>query len=445
MTPEELRIEMRQLREEGRDVRSIASEAERLLRSQRSGNEPWEEWAQALLDRAAELPQAKGYPWREPSDLAEIRRERPEGPRALPLRMSRTALLDRLHGAWLGRCAGCLLGKPYEGWRSPRLWGFLKETGDYPLSGYFRMPASPQIRKRYELDAENLRSLSIRRVKFGPEDDDTNYTVIALALMRQKGPKFAPADVAELWLKSLPLLHTYTAERAAYRNFANGIGPPESARVRNPYREWIGAQIRADFFGYVTAGRPELAAEFAWRDASISHVKNGIYGEMWVAAMLAAAAATDDIREVIRIGLSEIPARSRLAAAIHDAVHWRDERIPFEEAIARIHKRWDEQSPHDWCHTISNAQIVALGLLWGEGDFGKAICRAVQACFDTDCNGATVGSLMGMMLGARRLPRRWIAPLHGKLRTGVAGYPMARIADLAAQTLQVAAEIRRSR
>ena len=77
------------------------------------------------------------------------------------------------------------------------------------------------------------------------------------------------------------------------------------------------------------------------------------------------------------------------------------------EVEADIHARWDEKKRHHAIHTISNAEIVAMGLLWGELDFGRSICLAVQACFDTDCNGATAGSILGMMLGAKKLPARW--------------------------------------
>lgn len=153
----------------------------------------------------------------------------------------------------------------------------------------------------------------INNVEHMVEDDDTNYTIIGLKILEEYGLNFTPEDVAESWMANLPILHTCTAERVAYQNLVNLIMPPESASFRNPYREWIGAQIRADFFGYITPGYPELGAELAWRDASISHLKNGIYGEMWVAAMLSAAAVTDDIAEIINIGLSEIPQNSRLS------------------------------------------------------------------------------------------------------------------------------------
>ena len=173
------------------------------------------------------------------------------------------------------------------------------------------------------------------------------------------------------------------------------------------------------------------------KDACISHVKNGIYGEMWVAAMLAAAVTTDNLKDIIRLGVPEVPRKSRLAAGIEEVIRWSEEGIGYEEAIDRIHKRWNEKWSHHWCHTISNAQIVAMGLLWGEGDYSKAICRAVQACFDTDCNGATVGSIMGMVLGYRRLPQRWLKPMQGCLQTGVAGYNRVRIADIAAEGFEL--------
>jgi ADP-ribosylglycohydrolase len=113
---------------------------------------------------------------------------------------------------------------------------------------------------------------------------------------------------------------------------------------------------------------------------------------------------------------------------------WHAEGIEYEQAVQRIHTRWNETNPHHWTHTNSNAQIVAIGLLWGDGDFGKSICRAVQVCFDADCNGATVGSLIGMMQGAHALPESWVRPLNDQLESGITGYSLARISDLARET-----------
>jgi hypothetical protein len=310
----------------------------------------------------------------------------------------------------------------------------LKDQGRYPLADFFRSDAPAELYEKYKVSRERA---YIDRVTHMPEDDDTNYTVTGLAIMKQRGPGFVPEDVADFWLQNIPILHTFTAERASYRNFINLIPPPASAGYHNPFREWIGAQIRADFWGYAALGNPQLAAEYAWRDASISHVKNGIYGEMWVAAMLAAAPYVSDVEDVIKIGLGEIPARCRLAEDILQVIGWHHEGIDIEEAIRRIHARWDEFNPHHWCHTNSNAQIVALGLLWGQGDYGRAICTAVQACFDTDCNGATVGSIFGMMHGTPALPGRWIDPLNDLLDTGIAGYHQVRISRVAREGFEM--------
>lgn len=432
----DLRVEREQLRDEGKDLSGLAPEFDRLEAAAAPADPEWQRQAQYLSDRTQQLPQVQGYAFAEPSDLAGIRRARPQAEREFGLRLSDAELLDRIYGAWLGRCAGCLLGKPVEGQMSAAMWGYLKEAGLYPLRDYFRSDAAPEHMSRhgFSLRVDGC----IDKVDCMVEDDDTNYTAVGMLVMKNRGRDFAPEHVAECWMQELPLLHTCTAERVAYRNFALQIAPPASALWRNPYREWIGAQIRADFFGYVAPGDPERAAEYAWRDACISHVKNGIYGEMWVAAMLAAAPALDEPEAVLRAGLAEIPARSRLAAAVNEVISWKRAGIDYVEAIARIHQRWDERNSHHWCHTVSNAEIVTLALLWGERNFEQTICRAVEACFDTDCNGATAGSVLGMMLGAEALPKKWTAPLRDRLRTGLAGYHDVKISDLARETFELA-------
>jgi len=435
ITKDDLVIELQQLRDEGKDVSSLESEFRRLRAPEVINDQEFQSAAQALLDRAQELPLVSGHKYVEPNDLDQIRQERPDGPRRLDSQsLSEEEVYDRFLGAWLGRCAGCLLGKPVEGWHTDRMWGYLKDLGRYPLSDYFISKVPAEIDEKYKV---SQRFGFIDQVNYMPEDDDTNYTVTGLAIVKQHGVSFSSEDVADFWLGNIPLLKTCTAERVAYRNFALTIPPPRSATHRNPYREWIGAQIRGDFFGYAALGNPELAAELAWRDARVSHVKNGIYGEMWVAAVLAAAAFEKDPKSVIQIGLSEIPARSRLYEAISDVISWYDKGLSRDEATSMIHKRWNQYHGHHWCHTISNAQIVAMGLLWSDLDFEQAICGAVQACFDTDCNGATVGSIMGMMMGANRLPERWISPLNDTLETGVSGYHRVSISDLARQTLEL--------
>ncbi len=81
------------------------------------------------------------------------------------------------------------------------------------------------------------------------------------------------------------------------------------------------------------------------------------------------------------------------------------------------------------------AMIVAASLLYGEGDFGKSICLAVQTGFDTDCNGATVGSVFGMMGGTEAIGACWKDPLQDTLHTSIFGVGTVRISECAAKTL----------
>jgi ADP-ribosylglycohydrolase len=269
-----------------------------------------------------------------------------------------------------------------------------------------------------------------------PVDDDTNYVVLAQKVVEKYGRDFTPYDMSRAWLAYQGKDAYCTAERVAFCNFVKGYEPPASALYKNPYREWIGAQIRGDYFGYINPGNPELAAEMAWRDASISHVKNGIYGEMWAAAMIAVAATTEDREEIILGGLAEIPATSRLYESILSVMQCYREGVSQGECFEMIHQKYDEHTAHGWCHTISNAMIVAASLLYGEGDFARSVCMAVETGFDTDCNGATLGSILGMAKGEAGIPDHWKTPFLDTLHTSIFDVGAVKISDSAKKTLE---------
>ncbi|MCX7599438.1 MAG: ADP-ribosylglycohydrolase family protein [Armatimonadetes bacterium] len=425
------RAELIQLKEEGRRVGGLDEELARIEASPPDGQC---RALSAFFEAAAGLPTRDDWPYEEPSELGEIRRVRPDGPRHLPT-PSREELADRILGAWLGRCAGCMLGKPVEGFTRDRLEALLRAAGAWELDGYFPPAQDLPEGLSYHPGVESLLRGNITRAV---RDDDTDYTVIGLHILEENGPDFTPRDVAEQWLAHFPYRCVCTAEHEAYRNFVVDIWPPQSAVHLNPYREWIGAQIRADAWGYAAPGWPEKAAEFAWRDACISHTKNGIYGEMFFAALIAAALSADDLREAIAAAAAEIPVRCRLRECIDDCLEWCRQDDDWKITWERINAKYGHYHP---VHTINNAALVLMGLLHSGGDFSRAICIAVMGGWDTDCNGATAGSVMGALLGAKGIPPHWVDPLNDILESSLQGMNFNRISDLAARTLVVAQQV----
>ena len=395
-----------------------------------------EDMANILQQIIYKLPMRADYAYNEPSDL--------EGIRALrkPYEIKGTvaegdALRDKIAGAWYGRIGGCWLGKPIEGAKYSEITKFLKETDNFPMSRYIlASDVKDEMNERYVFHFRRRWSIYPDRADAAPADDDTNYTVMALKTIAKYGRDFTPDNMAERWVALQPKTAYWTAEQAAFTNFVNGFEPPASAMYKNPYREWIGAQIRGDYFGYVNPGNPELAAEMAWRDASISHTKNGIYGEMMVAAMIAVAAVTDNIMDILRGGLAQIPATCRLYEAIEKLIAKYEENPSAEEVFAYIHSIYNNEDGFDWCHTISNALVVIAGLLCGGGDYSKSICLAVETGFDTDCNGATVGSILGMRNGMAGIGKEWTEPTKGLLHTNILGSETISIDELIDTTVR---------
>lgn len=385
-----------------------------------------------LFEIVANAKIKEGYPYVEPSELSEIRalRKKPEPAGAV----DKDTLEDKIHGAWMGRICGCLLGKTVEGIRTNELIPFLQETGNYPMHRYiYRSDVTDQMLKKYGFPFAHVPYADT--VDGMPVDDDTNYVIMAQEIIQNRGRDFTPQDVANAWLAYQSKNAYFTAERVAFRNFINGFTPPMSVVYQNPCREWIGAQIRGDYFGYINPGDPEAAAEMAFRDASVSHIKNGIYGEMFAAAMIAVAATTDDVEKIILGGLGEIPHTSRLYESVMTVMDHFKRGGTQADCFAMIHKAYDEYTAHGWCHTISNAMIVAASLLYGGGDYGKSVCMAVETGFDTDCNGATVGSVLGMAGGLGSIPAYWQAPIRDTLHTSIFGVGTVKISERVRMTM----------
>lgn len=429
-----IRDELIQRREEGYDVTDLEEKLKEPARKTQSE-------LYRILKELEECPRLPDFPYREPSEISEIKRETPKEPERFEVALSEDRLLDKIYGAWLGRCAGCLLGKPVEGLKKEEIETYLKTAEAYPLRNYFpplygfSEDAPRWLVQRINWIMKNRIGVLQGSINCMVRDDDIDYTIMGLHILEKYGFEFTTMNAGDSWLSLLPYQQVFTAERAAYRNLVNGLDPPQTAVYMNPYREWIGAQIRADMWGYVTPGAPELAAELAYRDARLSHVKNGIYGEMFVSAMISTAFAVDDVSRIIEAGMSVIPEKSRLAEAVRDVVAWSREFSSWEDAWRKVMEKYGH---YHRVHTINNAALALLGLLYGNSDYEKSITISVMGGLDTDCNGATTGSIIGLMLGAKELPEKWIEPLNDRVESFVIGYNNSRISDLAKRTSKIA-------
>ncbi|MFI9049803.1 ADP-ribosylglycohydrolase family protein [Streptomyces sp. NPDC053427] len=426
--------ELRQAAEDGRDASGIArrwraagggAAPDRAGASAAPADPSLRPLAEALLDELAALPGPLDDT--EPTGLTEIRALCAQQPAQQPsLTVRHNGLVPRLEAAWLGRAVGCLLGKPVEKLPLEGIRALARATGNWPLTSYFTQTGlDPTVAARYPWNRRSRATSLAENIDGMPEDDDLNYPLLGLLLLERHGPGFTTADVARLWLEELPAGRTFTAERVAYRNLLDGIEPPATARYRNPFREWIGAGIRADVYGWTHPGDPAAAAALAWQDATLSHTANGVYGAMFIAAAMAqAAGGRADVHGALRAGLAVIPGRSRLAAAVRFAIAAAEEEPTgtpdgFATVADRLHRAFGH---HHWVHAVPNAALLAAALTHAEGDFTGAICRAVSGGWDTDSNGATAGSLAGLLADRpAALPERWTAPLRNRLATSIGG------------------------
>ncbi|WP_230986864.1 ADP-ribosylglycohydrolase family protein [Cohnella fermenti] len=262
-------------------------------------------------------------------------------------------------------------------------------------------------------------------------NDDLDLQLVWLNAVEKYGRAVDANILGEYWLSFItPHWGEYGAGK---NNMRQGIVPPLSGYVNNAFRDSNGAYIRSEIWACLAPGRPEIAVQYAYEDAIVDHSGEGVYGEIFFAALQSAAFAESDMDKLIEIGLSYIPKDCDVAGAVHCALKAYREGLTWEEARIRLMHEFPSSfgilsmNKEDIPDNVpvgpmgydapANVGITIIGWVYGEGDFGESICIATNCGEDTDCTAATIGSIMGIIGGIESIPERWSDPIGDAIKT----------------------------
>ncbi len=290
---------------------------------------------------------------------------------------------DRVFGCWLGKNCGGTLGQPLE--------------EAFGRSEPFDVWWYPEI-------AEG-----------GIPNDDLEMQLIWLKAVIEQWPNMNARKLAEYWLDHIG--YNYDEYGFSKANLRLGLLPPVSGRHNNWFIDCMGSPIRSEIWACLSPGVPALAARRAYEDAICDHAGGeGVYGELFNASIESAAFVLHDMDDLLDVALTYIPEDCGVARAVRAARGAHRSGRSWTEARSHVL----EATPHYVAqYTPINMGFQVIGWLYGE-NFGDAICKAVNCGYDTDCTGATVGSLLGILRGRAGLPERWTLPLGHNIATSEA-------------------------
>jgi len=344
------------------------------------------------------------------------------------IKLSKEEYLDRVRACWLGKNIGGTLGTPVEGRKYTHAFTFY----DWE-----------QTRKWVEMYKQGKKDFSWSPGEPLP-NDDLDFQLVWVKMLEDRGVNPTFKDFTDYWLKHL-YRHWYAEYSFCTYNLQRGLRPPISGAFQNYFVDEMGSPIRSEVWACVAPADPQLAAGLAWMDSSLDHTGGeGRWGEMFCAAMESAAFVIKDPWTLINIGLSMIPIHSSIARSVKEAVWCYENNIEWGEARERIATIFGHVQP---CNAIPNHGFIVIGLLYGK-DFGDKICKAVNCGFDTDCTGATLGSLLGIMYGTSGIPEEWKKPVGDAItpcvQTVTEGLPKT-ITELTERTGKIAEKLLKER
>lgn len=278
-------------------------------------------------------------------------------------------LHTKMMGCWLGKAVGGTLGMPYEGVR----------------------------------DTLNLTFYEPVPTEMLPNDDLDLQVVYAFLLDRMDAPRVSRIELAQAWKHIGMSPDEYGIVK---RNLGLGLLPPTTGSYDNPFTRGMGAAIRTELWACLAPGDPDLAVKYVYEDACMDHAGEGIHAATYLAALESLAFVESDRETLLDQAETFIPADSTLYAAIRDTRVWWSETGDWKQVQERLAERYLNDNFTD---VVINLAYIVLGWLAGD-DFGEAVCIAVNCGQDTDCTGATLGALLGI-LDPAGIDDRWLEPI----------------------------------
>jgi ADP-ribosylglycohydrolase len=286
---------------------------------------------------------------------------------------------DRVEGCWAGKAVGGTLGAPHEG-------------------------------KTHVLDLDFYRPVPTENAP----NDDLDLQLVWLVMLEETGFPPRLSHLADWWIRCCSS-YPWNEYGFCRRNLGKGLRPPVSGCFENYYVDEMGSPIRSEIWACLAPANPQLAAAMAWKDSVLDHAGGeGMHGEMFWAAVQSAAFVESDPATLIRVGLGMIPLHSQISRAVREAVWCRENGVTWAEARERMVRGFVFGKGPQPCHATVNHGFTILGWLYGR-DFGDMLAKAVNCAYDTDCTGATLGALLGILGGRSAIPSRWIEPVGERI------------------------------
>ncbi|MDW7667674.1 MAG: ADP-ribosylglycohydrolase family protein [Bacillota bacterium] len=307
---------------------------------------------------------------------------------------------EKIKAAWLSQLIGAAMGTQVEGYTSENLFKTFGEVKDY-----IREPNT--------------------------YNDDITFELALLEAFEKYGYNIESRDIALEWVGYVP--SGWSAEEIALRNIKSGIMPPESGSYNNPFNEWIGAQMRGAICGMLAPGDPKLAAELAWKDGEVSHISNGILGEVLNAVMTSMSFVEKDVKKIVETAVNIIPKDSEYYSVVKFALDKCKESNSWQEALKACDERYKK---YNWIHTYPNACAEIIALWFGEGDYEETLYIVTMSGIDVDCNAAQIMPIIGIQKGIKIIPERLIHPAFNKLITYMRDYEELTLDELIEKTVR---------